>query len=530
MDLFFFKLLLPFLLWNRFCSATREGTGKATAPGQLKLVPICTKNGKDIAVAEDAVTAHLDQGSQLGPCDATPSISYKNVKISTVPEDPLILTLTATTSEGNETTVSFFDTPGSNSSLIDAVVIEEGPGEIASVKYDEITGNIVELISYADEFQMNLNYKTETVAVVTFEYQGKSYTSEVDFATLEVSTRRDLSKAKDANVETTSSKNLEFQPRSGAALRDLQAQFSSRRVDIRLTQCGQPYTEPNLKLNYRLFSEAGTESGSTWCTPSGDFYYCWVDLGVLGTLDEVLQALKAACEPAVQAIDLTCDDLLRGGQLDKKPVQVAFCSALGAIVDLAAGGPTGEGVAVAAACITGLDRATKTCKVIDPKPIGGPDVDIVKGICDAIDVNDPVDAIQWSIDPEIYCFCSAFFDEIPEQSGVIPSGMIYDFGTFEVGDSEPVIESVSISPFDPAPGQSYVFSAEVSCVLVAEGDSITLNIVGTDGYSNSVSCSPPSGEPFTCTLLVPGAEEGVYDTCTVNISPDGVSKSLGIVF
>jgi len=66
--------------------------------------------------------------------------------------------------------------------------------------------------------------------------------------------------------------------------------------------------------------------------------------------------------------------------------------------------------------------------------------------------------------------------------------------------------------------------------LVAEGDSITLNIVGTDGYSNTVSCSPPSGEPFTCTLFVPGAEEGVYDTCTVNISPDGVSKSLGVVF
>ena len=137
------------------------------------------------------------------------------------------------------------------------------------------------------------------------------------------------------------------------ATRDLQAEFSSRRVDISLTQCGQPYTEPNLKLNYKLFSTAGTESGSTWCTPSGDIYYCWVDLGVLGTLDEILEAIKAACEPTVSAIDLTCDDLLRGGYLDNEPVRVAFSAGLGGAVDLAAGGPTGEGVAVAAACLTG---------------------------------------------------------------------------------------------------------------------------------------------------------------------------------
>ena len=44
---------------------------------------------------------------------------------------------------------------------------------------------------------------------------------------------------------------------------------------------------------------------------------------------------------------------------------------------MAAGGPTGEGVAVAAACFTGLNSATKVCNVVEPNPIGGPDVDIV---------------------------------------------------------------------------------------------------------------------------------------------------------
>mmetsp|Transcript_25877 Transcript_25877/g.71238 ORF Transcript_25877/g.71238 Transcript_25877/m.71238 type:complete len:121 (+) Transcript_25877:55-417(+) len=95
-------------------------------------------------------------------------------------------------------------------------------------------------------------------------------------------------------------------------------------------------------------------------------------------------------------------------------------------------------------------------------------------------------------------------------------------------DVAAVVESVSTSPFDPNPSQSYVFSATVSCVV--DDGSVVLSVVGTDGYTDSAFCSPPSGDPYTCTLSVPGAEAGVFDKLTVSIAPDGVSKTLNIIF
>eukprot|EP00523_Entomoneis_sp_CCMP467_P001639 CAMPEP_0168756082 /NCGR_PEP_ID=MMETSP0724-20121128/20411_1 /TAXON_ID=265536 /ORGANISM="Amphiprora sp., Strain CCMP467" /LENGTH=493 /DNA_ID=CAMNT_0008804737 /DNA_START=89 /DNA_END=1571 /DNA_ORIENTATION=+ len=464
--------------------------------------------------------------SQTPSAPQTQPATFFKQTVSTNPDDPLILTLVEET-----TTVSYFDTPGSTPSIFDFAIVEEAAGQITSVKYDEETGEIVQLINYADDFQLDVVFKTDTVAVATFSYQGNVYSTSVDFLALD--TRRHLDqKEKAPKIQKKDKKKA---PKAKTAdveqsRRDLQAQSSYRRVDIKLTQCGQPYTEPNLKLNYKLFSEAGTESSSTWCTPTVDDYHCWIDLGVQGTLDEILEFTKEACKPVVKAIDLVCDDIIGGGKLSNKFVRRAFCALLGAAADVVVGGPTGEGAAIAAVCIIGLERASKACSVIDPSlPGNGDDTDIAKEICNAIEVDDPIDAIQWSLDPELYCFCPAVLDEIPELDiGVIPSAQVYDYGTFEVGNNEPVVESVSTSPFDPNPSQSYVFSATVSCVV--DDGSVVLSVVGTDGYTDSAFCSPPSGDPYTCTLSVPGAEAGVFDKLTVSIAPDGVSKTLNIIF
>lgn len=83
-------------------------------------------------------------------------------------------------------------------------------------------------------------------------------------------------------------------------------------------------------------------------------------------------------------------------------------------------------------------------------------------------------------------------------------------------DGDPTLDSFTLNPDFPAAGQSYVASATYHCVPV--GSTITMSIVGTDGYSNSRT-SKVTNTSGTAELYVPGAETGVKDVCKVVITP-----------
>lgn len=91
-------------------------------------------------------------------------------------------------------------------------------------------------------------------------------------------------------------------------------------------------------------------------------------------------------------------------------------------------------------------------------------------------------------------------------------------------DGEPTIDNFTLSPAYPSAGQSYVATANFHCV--PSGSTIVMNIVGTDGYSNTETHSSDDNSG-TVSLYVPGAESGVYDVCTITITtPDGESYSM----
>ena len=78
----------------------------------------------------------------------------------------------------------------------------------------------------------------------------------------------------------------------------------------------------------------------------------------------------------------------------------------------------------------------------------------------------------------------------------------------------PTVHNLVVTPLDPDPGQNYVVTITYTCTTSKV--SVTMNIVGTDGYTKTVNCV--GGD--TCTLDVPGAEALVEDTVTVNIRDD----------
>lgn len=88
---------------------------------------------------------------------------------------------------------------------------------------------------------------------------------------------------------------------------------------------------------------------------------------------------------------------------------------------------------------------------------------------------------------------------------------------------EPAINSFVLNPSNPRAEEAYTATAEYSCI--PENSTITLSIVGTDGYTDSITDNI-SGNG-SAVLYVPGALSGVYDLCTVTINmPFGETLSM----
>ena len=97
---------------------------------------------------------------------------------------------------------------------------------------------------------------------------------------------------------------------------------------------------------------------------------------------------------------------------------------------------------------------------------------------------------------------------------------------------EPTIKSFTLNPPDPAEYQSYEGTVSISCLPSASV--ITLSIVGTDGYEDSidytVSEAQAQGE---YTLYVPGSYSGVQDVVTLKLALPGgkeIVRTASLVF
>ena len=94
--------------------------------------------------------------------------------------------------------------------------------------------------------------------------------------------------------------------------------------------------------------------------------------------------------------------------------------------------------------------------------------------------------------------------------------------------NEVKIKHFAVVPVDPSPGESYVVQVSYECY--SSRIRVTMSIIGTDNYRNSITClSGPS-----CTLRVPGAAALVMDTVTVMISDEAtstlVTRTVSIIF
>ena len=121
---------------------------------------------------------------------------------------------------------------------------------------------------------------------------------------------------------------------------------------------------------------------------------------------------------------------------------------------------------------------------------------------------------------------------------VYGSGIWYEYGTgspsplYVDSGGDPAINSFELIPSAPVAYQGYEAIAHLSCLPI--GTLITMSIVGTDGYTNSQSQTVQTDNPyFDATLYVPSSYSGVYDVCTVVVTPPGgpsLTKTASLVF
>lgn len=482
---------------------------------------------------------------QKGECPASP-IRGQGFEFPQNPSDPTILN--SVFEDGAK--ISFLgtkDTQTGDVLSVDRFFVEEEDGAtiIAQVQDNRLTS----ISNSEDGFDMELQWQSETQVAIKATLGGKSYSVEVDTAAQ--STSGDSSQPQEpplvsfpmsprTNANTQPNNNRDRSLLERALPRKLQG---LRRVILELTRCGFTYTEAVVRLSYTLQGEGQTESDSVWGSPlsDGSGYFFWVPTQI----EDNLQIVVDACEAVVPTIDLVCDDLQVGGAMGSPALRAAVCVGLAAAIDVIIAGPTGEGAAIAVACERALNKANKACAVIDPSfptpdlPGGGSvpapvDIDLVKEICNAIEVDEPFLATTWDLSARIiYPLGSSFLAQVGEVTGAVIPPELDDFmlGTTELEDDPvPIIENLKTDPFNPDPNQGYVTTATSRCVNGNSGQSVSLSIVGTDGYTDSTICVPATAEASDCVLIVPGATAGVLDVLTAEILPSGDTKEISIIF
>lgn len=100
-------------------------------------------------------------------------------------------------------------------------------------------------------------------------------------------------------------------------------------------------------------------------------------------------------------------------------------------------------------------------------------------------------------------------------------------------NGKPKIRSLELSPSAPAAGQGYTIKVAVYCLPV--GSTVTLSMVGTDGYtkSNSYPITSASQSAGNFTLSIPGGAKGVRDDVTAKVTTqDGqtITSTASLIF
>jgi len=462
-------------------------------------------------------------------CDTISSGLPTGLTLYTNPGDPLILSNVSPSGEGIEV-FGDRDADGIPTKLTSARY--QSPDQVGTedatwFMFDD-SGRITALVG-ADGTVIEFEWTSSSVAVlsaVTGDGEQQVNT-QVDFADPPDATARrrhaDSASAEEPGVDRiglpTQLEVIHHDPLPlpfAAAKPNAFAVSDRCAVRVQLRACDFPVENTaNVGVVYVTVARAGNVFKETYAASRtgnpGEFVAC---LPVINQGPGV--AATAMCNAIVGISGVSCDIL------DFVPATASdelLCTILAGAADLATFGPTGEGPALFGGCEAFVKGLRLFCATIGdvPGPPGPPSpLDLAEeatSFCETIgqelDRSSPTSDAQFVI--EAVASGSGKFKATSGPQTVNANGPFPDL-TVDFGGSFS-IDSFTINPSAPAPGQSYVVRVRFSCVA---GQKVTISVTGTDGFTSSTSKNL-TGINTTMSLTVPGGADTVMDTIKVQV-------------
>jgi hypothetical protein len=230
---------------------------------------------------------------------------------------------------------------------------------------------------------------------------------------------------------------------------------------------------------------------------------------------ETVEANEETCAAIADALGTVCTLLDALGPA----AATTICSALSAAIDFATF-PSGEAALLISGCLSAIPLMETYCSTLGAAPAPGAP-DLAQRLCEAV-----FDNTVYSSQLELVSCVAALpanvcsLPQVVDAAGLFPVTLFVDLG------SNSAIRTLTLDPSSPAQDQDYVATADISCLPA--GSTVRLSIVGTDGYEDSVLYEiEESLSESMFDLLVPGAETGVRDTVTAELTlPGGQTKTL----
>lgn len=476
-----------------------------------------------------------------GGTPAAPPAGLSNFTIMTNSSDPLLVT--AKTSDGR--VVECFGTRGVSGkpTVIDQIFLRSDNGD--AIRYDlDSTGRPIKMIAI-DGTQFLLNWTSSTTAAATIiSSDGTAQVNTtVDFGPASKAAALGLSSF--APNTTPTKKNgslprggrritLQLDPPQAGAMKSpamlgaqtdadmsvlagtILAAQGGGACTVRVTSCDLPeenadvYVVVNTDGQFKKFLGSFRASRVT-----AGIYQATIPTNLAPSINP-----SEICESLADALGNVCDvGFSAPGVPEALCLQISVAVALTFI-----GAPIAAGIETACLSVTsGLDLYCNTVGA-SPAP-GGPS--IADTLCKADALNRTfVDDIL--LTPKMACLPTACVGG----SRLVPGQGPFPDLSVNLG-SNTLVRSLTLTPPSPSAKQGYVGTADISCLPI--GTTVTMSIVGTDGYQDETSITVPSAQRNgTFTLSVPGAEtSGIRDTVTVLVKrPDGqsVTRTASLVF
>lgn len=485
-----------------------EGTSEGAYEGTIQI-----KNGEEILPQTLRVVINVRKSSVDG-----------GFTLFSNPEDPLLLRA----KKPNGDIVEYFGEKDENGipTALTSITVRTADGQVTRIKLDEqarpvqiiasngvvfqirwLSATNILLTAISPEGSVQVNVAIDLTKIPSSQKPFSSTTS--SWSSLPLTRNSPIARTRRSNtvLEALTS------PKSAMGFKTLAATTASTNASlVNVTRCGSPVNNADVLM--------------TVIPPNGDGYTIPAVLtqvqgqykATIPTKPSPAQSAEDLCVKVAEVLSKGCDAL----QVFPPGSELYICLQLAAAV--AAIGTPAAGAAILAACEAAFLIATTYCNTLGysgPVPGG---TSIAESLCK--NVSEVVDSFT---EGNLYMFPLVF---IPGE-GLIDDGTTGQnapssgpFPTFNVDAGGSVkIASFTTTPADPAPFQNYIAEALIECA--PPGTVVTISVSGTDGYFNKSSVTI-SGDA-NVTLTVPGAEESVVDTITVQVS-NGPSRQIVLVF